>query len=147
MRIPAPSTSSLDHSQGFHFILTTHLHQSPPDDCSAHVSYSLPPDVYIDPYELETIGIDFKLNEYLDLELPVEVAGMSGAELRVDIQPGVRNVSVPLHARYGRLSTTGHRVVHLPGPHATWTCPDHVEYSDHTGLDIRVPHLLLSISC
>ncbi|TFY75635.1 hypothetical protein EWM64_g8377 [Hericium alpestre] len=106
-------SSSLSPSRGFHSSLTTEIiipDQPLSESCSLHILHQFPPDIIVDPYELENCEdiFTFELAGHLNLELPVFAPDISNTTLLVNLKRRTRspgeafNVTIPLHLRYGR---------------------------------------------
>ncbi|TFK46035.1 hypothetical protein OE88DRAFT_1668459 [Heliocybe sulcata] len=148
----ASSSSQLDPRQGFHSTVTTTvtLDGDTLDDptCSLHATYSLPPDVFVDPYELSDQHHDsytFNLTGLVDVELPVSAAPPEGQVLSLHlISPdswkatSEVSVQVPIHARYGLPSETGYHDIPLSPPQVVRRCLG-TQQSSSTETTIPIP--------
>lgn len=94
--------------QGFHFTLQvripTTIEVTKSSDCLQYLLYSLPRDVFVDPYELtqrlhDNIGPQFKLWGEHDLELPTSAVS-EGSLVLLGPVLSEKPVDLPFHARY-----------------------------------------------
>ena len=124
------SLSSVSPSQGLHFTVSDHISVfdiPEGSNCSLHVLHRLPPDVFVDPYELEQrvldkLGPPFKLWGETDLELPVSAVSEGSLVLLGPVKPGAQ-VDLPIHARYPLPSwTSSHVSVNLEDPTLMLVC-------------------------
>lgn len=129
----AALVSSVFPKDGFHPISTTTI-SSPTFElgCSLHLHFSLPPLIFVDPYELahHEQFYTFKHWGTSNLELPVTAVDEGGSSvlLNVDIPEGAKEVEVklPLHLRYGNpaeASSSGHHSVEMAWPNGFLACP------------------------
>lgn len=133
------------HAQGFHFSIDTKLQYKQLEHCHLQLTYSISPDIIVDPYELQQLGFSFNLSSPLDLELPVDIGTSDVALLHLDVPQRVDFVALPLHMRYGKTAPSlSHRYRHIsiPIPRGEWVCavpgkphPSY-EYFPMTALDI-----------
>ena len=127
----------VDHRVGYHFSSLSHLRLNRPPQCSTlHIHYTFPSDFIVDPYELDLHKdtFTFELHPQPDLELPVFAASSSPSTLKLSVSPHAFdrgqhsfNLSLPIHARYGRLSTLlnpdeAYEILRFPQPNAFWQC-------------------------
>ncbi|KAI0036947.1 PIG-X [Vararia minispora EC-137] len=128
----------LDPPYGAHpkSITRIHLAAPCPADCTLHLQHILPPDLFVDPYELELYADAYTYslsNPRVELEKPVFAVPNEPLTLRVNIRDACARetleVEVPLHVRYGRLRDEQTRadepVVQVRPPDAFWTCASH----------------------
>jgi PIG-X / PBN1 len=129
-------TSYFESSTGFHptykicVLLEDDAH-STNKDCYLHVAITLPPDVLLDPYELENYhsAFTFRTTSATDLESPV--FGVETRDSQVFLNVTLTNetrhnvcIDFPIHMRYGRLlNHSGYRNVIIPYPRVFWSCP------------------------
>ncbi|KAK7695406.1 hypothetical protein QCA50_000042 [Cerrena zonata] len=105
-------TSSVNPTKGYHTAYTTEYSGDFVEGCSLHLAYTLPPDVFVDPYELRYDIDTFKLQPLPNLELPVKVASYNTSILTIQLDTSVSTsndgrtpaVKIPIHARYGEPS-------------------------------------------
>jgi len=94
--------------------------------CNLFVLYELPPDIFIDSFELNDHGLRFDYVGSTNLELPLSGVGNEAGWLLVTVEPEREVVvDVPLHVRYG-VPREGHnprRIIQLPPPTCFWDCP------------------------
>jgi phosphatidylinositol glycan class X len=125
------ATSHFDPSFGFHPVYKTCV--SLPDDranCALQIAYSLPPDVLVDPYELENYrpSYTFDFVGVTDLEAPVFWADSRDSELLTTVRLPADMadevcVDLPIHLRYGRPSNSStHGSITVPCPAVYWSC-------------------------
>lgn len=123
---PLQFQSSIRPNQGFHFFITTKTLSKPPSNCDAlHLRFVLPPSVFADPYELDlhSASFSYQTSAHPDLELPV--TAVDPADTILDISATSPVVTVPVHARYGRLqesSGDAFESIRLEYPNATLFC-------------------------
>lgn len=143
MSIPLPpvsvgSISSIVRPRvGFHFELDSTVKLNAPPLCAdLKVRYHLPPDLFVDPYELDlrSARYSYKIHPVVDLEVPVHTAGHSYSTLELVVHTplldqGTRQHSVvlPLHARYGHPSLVlnpdeSYEIIRVLQPIASWPC-------------------------
>src|SRR5215469_10764819 len=94
--------------------------------CDAYLLYLLPPDVFVDKFELQQQKLSFSLYGHADLELPLSAVDDAPSVLEIKLprsQLGETTVDIPLHARYPRPSTSPFSTVQIPEPEAFWVCP------------------------
>ena len=142
-------SSILAPTKGLHTTSTTrlalHHGDRPRSSCTLHLYFTLPTQLFVDPYELAHRRESYRFERFGggNLEAPVFAPGAGAdapAGLLLDlIIPGgegpegedgstwssVIQIDVPLHARYGVPKTEGELIdeVALPPPEAFWTCP------------------------
>jgi len=100
-------------------------------DCSLHVAHTLPPDVLIDPYELDNYRTSFTshITRRIDLESPVFCAEPHDFEVFINVSLSAETrdevcIDFPMHLRYGRpLDRPTYQHVTIPCPLAFWSCP------------------------
>ncbi|KAJ7512888.1 PIG-X [Mycena galericulata] len=124
-------TSSLAHEQSFHPVFKTRVSAEGFENCSLHLLYTLPPLVFVDPYELanRADAYSFKYAGPSNLELPVAALANEDAALLLSIawtpsdSPLV--VEVPLHVRYGPAAAAADPIQRtpIPWPDAFFACP------------------------
>ncbi|KAF8526847.1 PIG-X [Hysterangium stoloniferum] len=124
MTLSASLTSIIYPSRGFHFEYSTDASQlsGVRPDCSLFLLHVLPPDVFVDKYELQERGLDFNLYGESDLERPLIAMDDTGSTLEIRV-PASMTANVPLHARYPLPSNSTHSSVRVPFPQAYWACP------------------------
>ena len=135
-------SSTLNPTKGFHTTSTTRfaLRNSRSHSCTLHLQFTLPAQLFVDPYELAHRRASYTFERFGggNLEAPVFAPAASGpTKLLLDliIPEGVCNtdqsdgnmfsVEVPMHARYGVPKNGGELMdeVVLPPPAAYWSCP------------------------
>jgi len=129
-------TSFLHPTTGFHSTSTTTIlipNPSTFSNCSLHLHFRLPPDIFVDRYELENYRDAFAFKHWgtENLELPVTAVSYEGSAVLLDVawpsgKAGNMNatVAVPLHARYGEVSQTDvFREIIVEWPLAFFACP------------------------
>jgi hypothetical protein len=123
-------TCTVSPSQGLHFVVSDHVPASETPEkskCSLHILHRFPPDLFVDPYELEQRVLDkvcpsFKVWGETDLELPVSAVSEGSLLLLGPVTAGVR-VDVPMHARYPLPSwISSHTLVKLEDPSLLLVC-------------------------
>ena len=138
----ASLVSSLHPKDGFHTTYTTQIsitQLSALQNCSLHLYYTLPPLIFIDPYELvhHQHSYDFKHWGTSNLELPVTAVNLEGSALLLDVSfpddasVDVVEVRVPLHMRYGepaQSTRSGHQTAEIPWPVGFLACPSACEF-------------------
>lgn len=108
----------------------------PSRNCSLHLSYTLPPLVFVDQYELIHYkhSYTFRHAGTSNLELPVIAVDPGGLSLLLDVfmpeememesDSIIIDVKVPLHMRYGEpASAGGFAEAKMPCPLAFFACP------------------------
>lgn len=132
------ATSHFEPSSGFHPVYKTCV---PLDekyaDCSLHLLYTFPPDVLVDPYELENYKSSYTFNiaAVPDLELPVFAADPQNLSLFVNVVPPQESstqvcIELPIHLRYGRPSnSTSHEYLEIPCPFTYLICGGTTSYA------------------
>jgi len=131
--------SSLDPKHGYHRSQTTTLALTRKElrsDCSLHLLHNLPPDIFVDPYELAHYekAYTFEYWGTTNLELPVAAVSPHGTAvlLNITIPKTVQYdslslaVQVPMHLRYGRLLSQSPPAYHqkeIPWPVGFLACP------------------------
>jgi hypothetical protein len=135
-------SSTLNPTKGFHTTSTTRfaLRGPRPHSCTLHLYFTLPAQLFADPYELAHRRASYTFERFGggNLEAPVfaPAANRPSALLLDMIIPegvdkmdqgsgNVFSIEVPLHARYGVPKSGGElmdEVVLLP-PTAFWACP------------------------
>lgn len=151
--MPSPSiTSHLHPTHGFHpSSITTltllHHHQN----CTIHLYYTLPPQIFVDPHELALRRASYAYRHWgsTELEKPAHALDTGEADTEVLIISedtkflvGVDGtdtaahrevtVDVPMHLRYGPPSASGgYEEVQLRWPTAFLICPSNLSSSDH----------------
>ena len=139
-------SSILTPAKGLHTTSTTRLalRGSGPRSCTLHLYFSLPTQLFADPYELAHRRASYAFERFGggNLEAPVFAPGAGGGPsgLLLDVVVVPVNavydsdsdsgtveidVDVPLHARYGVPKSGGDLMddVVLPPPEAFWACP------------------------
>ena len=148
-------SSILTPTRGLHTTSTTrlalHRGDGPRSSCTLHLYFTLPAQLFADPYELAHHRASYTFERFGggNLEAPVFAPGAGAdapAGLLLDLivpggegvddegedgstRSGVVQIDVPLHARYGVPKTGGELIdeVALPPPEAFWACPTSVE--------------------
>ncbi|KAI3607470.1 protein pbn1 [Moniliophthora roreri] len=129
-------STSINPNPGFHPTLTTVISNfSSPQylECSLYLHFTLPPLVFVDPYELETSYADkysFHLSGHRSLELPVMAMDRAESYLLVNVslpsttlQGAELEIPTPVHLRYGDLSSTDEYVgVEIAWPQGFVAC-------------------------
>jgi hypothetical protein len=124
-------TSNVEEPHGFHTTSVTYVDTTRPgDSCDLHVIYLLPPEIFIDPYDLERRaqegnGPRFMLWGEVDLEAPVETVDQRGSVLLIEGPEQLsRPIDIELHLRYARPSKDGklYQTTHAPWPWPFWAC-------------------------
>lgn len=136
----ASFTSSLNPHEGFHTTSTNRIYISkvPSRNCSLHLSYTLPPLVFVDQYELihYSHSYTFRHAGTSNLELPLTAVDPSGSSLLLDVSMPeetqsdsmIIDVKVPLHMRYGEpASAGGFSEVKMTWPLVFFACPNPCE--------------------
>lgn len=117
-------------SQGLHFVISDHVptFEVPKrSNCSLHILHRFPPDIFVDPYELEQRVLDkispsFKVWGETDLELPVSAVS-EGSLLLLGPVTADAQVDVPIHARYPLPSwVSSHALITLDDPTLLLVC-------------------------
>jgi len=136
------SASSLTSSRGFHTSYKTRITVAQPSllDCSLHLLYTLPPHVFVDPYELVHYQHSYTFSHWgtSNLELPAAVVDREGSVvllnltlLTTEMDDALNiDIEVPLHARYGEPALLGYYTVGIPHPVVFSACP--LSYSGHS---------------
>lgn len=151
--------SSIQPRDGFHPVLSTKISLDnykllSTSNCSLHLLITLPPLVFVDPYELAHHEEFFTFRHWgtSNLELPVSVVAQNSSSLLLDIKilknvPEVE-VNVPLHLRYGDLTkgSSGHHSVELSWPTGFLSCPlnsgERYPFSTGLGSSLITSHYL-----
>lgn len=94
----------------------------PRPGCDVYLLLVLPPDVFLDKYELNERGIIYTLHGDSDLELPLAAADSAGSTLEVRVPPSL-SVDIPLHTRYPLPNTLPYSRVRVSEPQGFWACP------------------------
>jgi hypothetical protein len=126
-------SAELHPKRGFHTTYTTQISISPIlSNCTIHLLYVLPPNIFVDPYELthRNAIYTFQYSTKPDLELPVTALHMNGSALLLNVSlpedmPLNITVEVPMHARYGQLATRREPeffTAVIPWPSGFWLC-------------------------
>jgi len=131
----------LTPAKGFHTTSTTRIavRGSRPGSCTLHLYFTLPAQIFADPYELAHRHASYTFERFGggNLEAPVfapGAGGPSGLLLDLIIPEGgdvaqvdrnTLSIEIPLHARYGVPKAGGDLTdeVVLPPPEAFWVCP------------------------
>lgn len=131
-------TTTVKPKQGFHFTfqnyIPTHQFAQKSDKCAFYVLHSLPPHVFVDPYELEqrlhdNVGAPFRVWGETNLELPVSSVN-EGSLVLLGPLKAEQHVELPFHARYVRPQKNAtHATVVLQNPSLLKVCSQaHTEY-------------------
>ncbi|KAK7013194.1 RBR-type E3 ubiquitin transferase [Favolaschia claudopus] len=103
-------SSSLLHPYSYHPVFKTRISAPGHENCTLNLRYELPPILFVDPYQLSNRAetYSYKYAGPLNLE-----------------PPGVLEIEVPLHVRYGHTSATGtmFQDAKLSWPDALFPCP------------------------
>ncbi|ESK94944.1 protein pbn1 [Moniliophthora roreri MCA 2997] len=138
-------STSINPNPGFHPTLTTVISNfSSPQylECSLYLHFTLPPLVFVDPYELETSYADkysFHLSGHRSLELPVMAMDRAESYLLVNVslpsttlQGAELEIPTPVHLRYGDLSSTDEYVgVEIAWPQGFVACSSQLKSQLH----------------
>ncbi|KAH9986006.1 PIG-X [Russula compacta] len=154
-------SSTLTPTNGFHTTSATRitLRGSRARSCALHLYFTLPVQLFADPYELAHRRASYTFERFGggNLEAPVFTPGAGGPSgLLLDLaipegvggdDGGVLSVDVPLHARYGvpKQRGAGELIdeVVLPPPEAFWVCPEQQQASTSSGEKrVQVPDAL-----
>lgn len=157
-------SSTLTPTKGFHTTSATRisLRGSRQGSCALHLYFTLPAQLFADPYELAHRRTSYTFERFGggNLEAPVFAPGAGGPSgLLLDLaipegvggdDGGVLSVDVPLHARYGVPKQRGageliDEVVLLP-PEAFWACPGQQEASTSSGGALSFSFLFSGLS-
>jgi len=139
--------SSTAPADGFHLTSTTHIAFSNSDlfsNCSLHLYFSLPPLIFVDPYELAHHARSYAFNHWgtANLELPIHAVPQNNSRLLLTVSPehdlwnsddpnpevnevefGLE-IKVPLHLRYGDpRSNSGYHTAEMDWPTGFLACP------------------------
>ncbi|KAI9246519.1 PIG-X [Sporodiniella umbellata] len=95
--------------------------QSPGEDCRLDLVYELPASVFVDPYQLQDVGLNATVLGEHDLELPLEKVRETRGSL-VLIRQVVSPVTLPFHTRYQRPQSYPYQAIRLSPPYAGWSC-------------------------
>lgn len=128
--------SSVESTKGFHFTCNTKIYAPNLSQCDTLLlRYTLPPTVFVDPYELniQYPAYSGSMTAISDLELPV--LAMSGEQQYLNLtislpaQSATHDsplvVTLPFHARYGQPSNYlggAHQTVDVPQPTGFLAC-------------------------
>ena len=150
--------SSITPEDGFHrtsathIIITNHsvLPSSVTPNCTLHLYFSLPPLIFIDPYELSNYAQFYTFKHWgtANLELPVQAVSQNNSWLLLNVNvPQERvlwarddphleaghdeidvalEIKVPLHLRYGNpsyASNSGYDTTEMDWPTGFLSCP------------------------
>ncbi|PBK76017.1 hypothetical protein ARMSODRAFT_1080159 [Armillaria solidipes] len=124
----ASLSSTIHPSYGFHPIVTTSFHGiSVEPSCSLFLLLTLPPLVFVDPYELANYkdSYTFRHAGPSNLELPVSAIGPSNSHVFVNVsRRAVKegSLQIPLHLRYGDVSVDGFQAVEVSVPEGYVIC-------------------------
>lgn len=148
-------SSTLNPTKGFHSTSTTRfaLRDPRPHSCTLHLYFTLPAQLFVDPYELAHRRASYMFERFGggNLEAPVFASTVSGPSAllldliipedvdKVEMNQGSGNVfsiEVPLHARYGVPKSGGELMdeVVLSPPTAFWACPQRATGTAGTAL-------------
>jgi len=135
----------------------------PAESCVLRLLLILPPDCFVDPFELALYGSSFQLSNFSNLEFPAHAISPNSSQLLIDaVLPDdlvdvSLSVEVPLHMRYPaptRLSDF--RRLNISGPAVFWDCRESKsmgrQKESMSLLDFKLPRLttesrLQSIPC
>ncbi|SJL09982.1 uncharacterized protein ARMOST_13364 [Armillaria ostoyae] len=124
----ASLSSTIHPSYGFHPTVTTNFHGiSVEPSCSLFLLLTLPPLVFVDPYELANYkdSYTFRHAGPSNLELPVSAIGPSNSHVFVNVsRRAVKegSLQIPLHLRYGDVSVDGFQAVDVSVPEGYVIC-------------------------
>ncbi|KAJ3727660.1 PIG-X [Lentinula raphanica] len=171
--------SSIDPPHGFHRTIRTsitlrdqdrdaewiHLVEAKEEKetpCSLHLYYELPLLVFVDPYELVNYQHLYTFQHYgnANLELPVAAMGSNGTSLILKLNPklvslgphshvDVKDITVPIHLRYGEISDSTsrsetHRSAEIAWPEVFLSCDSEADTMSLTSYSL--PEELMSSS-
>ncbi|RXW13897.1 hypothetical protein EST38_g11960 [Candolleomyces aberdarensis] len=133
------SSSSLSPPYGAHPTIVTDV-QAPGDTessaCSLYLHYSLPPILFVDPYELDMrqqqyTVVGLKGKGARELEKPVHaLPDEDGIEVILKTDSVVEQVQLPIHVRYGKPTfNTSYVVQPLDAPTVVLACSSSVSRS------------------
>lgn len=124
----ASLSSTIHPSYGFHPTVTTSFHGISVEPlCSLFLLLTLPPLVFVDPYELANYkdSYTFRHAGPSNLELPVSAIGPSNSHVFVNVsRRAVKegSLQIPLHLRYGEASIDGFQTVDVSVPEGYVIC-------------------------
>ncbi|KAJ7574291.1 PIG-X [Mycena floridula] len=121
-------SSTLEPQAGFHTKLTTKITIENTRNCSLNLYFSLPPLLFVDPYELADYDDKYAFRRWgpSSLELPLAALKNEASTLLLHLKSTELvniEVELPLHARYGHLNSDGYELAHIQGPLAFLSCP------------------------
>ena len=134
----AQLTSSIYPAYGYHRTSLTRILYTDLEllghttNCTLHLHFTLPPLIFIDPYELANYEESYTFRHWgtPNLELPVTAVPQESASLLLTvktIQSDVElEVKLPFHVRYGdvtRASSTGYESTEIERPTGFLACP------------------------
>ncbi|KAJ7634999.1 PIG-X [Roridomyces roridus] len=127
-----------DHNpRSFHPVFETTFVGDGFVNCTLNVLYTLPPIIFVDPYELSNRAYSFQHLGPSNLELPVAAVANEDATLLLSTpwvpEDNPRVFELPLHVRYGPVGKTeglGFVQTDLKWPDAFFACPDASSSSD-----------------
>ncbi|KAK0469436.1 PIG-X, partial [Desarmillaria tabescens] len=108
----ASLSSTIHPLYGFHPIVTTSFHGITVEpSCSLYLLLTLPPLVFVDPYELANYkdSYTFRHAGPSNLELPVSAIGPSNSHVLMNVSRQAITkgaVQIPLHLRYGEVTVS-----------------------------------------
>jgi hypothetical protein len=125
---------------GAHPVAATHLSseelQPQSQDCALNLFFRLPPEVFVDPYELVNYRESYTFEHWgtRNLELPVAAVSSEGSAVLLGVNVGggsngkdavkeERTIDLPLHTRYGLPDEKSYRTVSIPASKGFWSCP------------------------
>ncbi|KAK0236235.1 PIG-X [Armillaria nabsnona] len=124
----ATLSSTIHPSYGFHPTVTTSFHGvSVEPSCSLFLLLTLPPLVFVDPYELANYkdSYTFRHAGPSNLELPVSAIGPTNSHVFMNVSRSAITegaLQIPLHLRYGEVSVDGFQAVDVSVPEGYVIC-------------------------
>ncbi|KAF9026098.1 hypothetical protein BDZ89DRAFT_1161378 [Hymenopellis radicata] len=120
-------SSSINPTYGFHPTLTVAFRFEDGLDCSLHLLLTLPPLVFVDPYELGNYKAQYTFQHAgpSNLELPVVAVGDEPSYVLFNVSRSARAsgfAQIPLHLRYGEVGVEEFQSVNIPSPEAFLSC-------------------------
>ncbi|KAK0485043.1 PIG-X [Armillaria novae-zelandiae] len=130
----ASLSSTIHPSYGFHPTVTTNFHGiSMEPSCRLFLLLTLPPLVFVDPYELANYKDSYTFHHAgpSNLELPVSAIGPSNSHIFVNashraVKDG--SLQIPLHLRYGEVSVDGFQAVDVSVPEGYVICEGRADF-------------------
>ncbi|KAF8918856.1 PIG-X [Mucidula mucida] len=120
-------SSSINPTYGFHPTLTVAFRLEDDLDCSLHLILTLPPLVFVDPYELGNYKTQYTFQHTgpSNLELPVIAVGDEPSYVLFNVSRSATTsgfAQIPLHLRYGEVGVEEFQSVNIPSPEAFLSC-------------------------